>query len=78
MAHVDSELDRNHSHFILVTKDDKHGLRQTKLRSDFEACMGQNSAWQRMQTYIERLMREQVYPQPQPRNPKPTNLNPKP
>ena len=39
MEHVDTQLDSNHSHFILATNTRKGDLQHTKLRSDFEACV---------------------------------------
>jgi len=59
MQHVDGELDRNHSHFILASNARMGGRQQTKLRSAFEACVGQSSNWAKMQDYIRNTVVEQ-------------------
>ena len=56
--HVDAHFDRNHSHFILAANTDEVGLQEAKLRSDFEACVGQGASWSQVQQHILRTLRE--------------------
>ena len=51
-------LDPNHSHFILAANTDEVGLQEAKLRSDFEACVGQGASWSQVQQHILRTLRE--------------------
>ena len=56
MAHIDESLDRNHSHFILCHNAAMAGRALTKMRTAFEACMGQNSSWPPINRYISQTM----------------------
>ena len=55
-----AQLDRNHSHFILASNVDKSAPQQlAQLRSNFEACVGQNQEWPAVQDAIHTTLMEQ-------------------
>ena len=58
MRFVGSCLDHNHSHFLLAANADRQGRQQTKLRSDFEACVRRGKGWAGLRDYIHRSLRE--------------------
>ena len=55
--YVDTQLDKNHSHFILATNTSTGGKQHSKLRSDFEACIRQNSSWAEMKEYMDNTLK---------------------
>jgi len=59
MENIDATLDRNHSHFILASNVDKSAPQQlAQLRSNFEACVGQNQEWPAVQEAIHTTLVE--------------------
>ena len=58
MRFVGSCLDPHHSHFLLAANADRQGRQQTKLRSDFEACVRRGKGWAGLRDYIHRSLRE--------------------
>ena len=58
MRFVGSCLDPHHSHFLLAANADRQGRQQTKLRSDFEACVRRGKGWAGLRDYIHRTLRE--------------------
>jgi len=58
MAHIDESLDSNHSHFILCHNAPMSGRALTKMRTEFEACVGQNSSWPPIKDYVSKTMQQ--------------------